>query len=98
MGMWCEGMKRGLSTFAAAVSLVMCVGTLAVCVVTIVHPLTWSGTWYYYSLRPGLGGPEFQRHRCVAVKNGVLHVQLVQLGAADPRWPTKVSNPGYPLS
>src|SRR5579859_1295535 len=91
-------MRRGLLAFASGSSLVLCVATFAVCVVTIVHPLSWSGTWYYYSARPGLGGPEFQRHRCVAVRNGVLHVQLVQLGRADPRWPATVINPGYPLS
>jgi hypothetical protein len=44
------------------------------------------------------GRAQFQRHRRVALSNGVLHVQLVQMRAADPRWGTTPPIRGYPLS
>lgn len=98
-------MSRGNTTTPASgrffttpvtLSLLGCVGSAVLCLVSVWHPLHWSDTRDFYSFR--YQGPDFQVHRCVALKNGVLHAQAVQLRSPVSGWPVKAVYRGYPLA
>ena len=89
-------MSRRLTTIASVTSLLLSVATAACCLVSLWKPVRWSQTQDHYSFHSS--GPDFQTYRCIAVVNGVLHVQAVQFHAPNPSWPIRAVYPGYPLN
>ena len=85
--------KRILITFAASVSMTLCIAALTVWALGNQARLDQSATWYYCSTL----GREFTRYHRIAVDRGVFCFQWVQDEPyASPRPIVRVI-PGYPL-